>query len=582
MVAICTTSVMVALSVILCRYLGFSPENSAFRFDLGFLPLVVIAHAFGPIFSGLGYLLADMIGSLLSGYMPNPWISLCAALFGTVMGLFFHRRRFSLLRTSLCFLTIGVLVDLLLKTPFLILLYGWPVGATYALRAINLLVNLPVRIFTTTLLMRAIEAPVSKYLGEKPTAFHAYANSFQAVTVPGLARISMLCELLGHPEERLKFIHVAGTNGKGSVCANIASILMEAGYRTGKYISPNLIRVNERISVDGEDIGDSDLARILARLEPLCKEVEKKTGIAPTQFEIWTAAAFVYFEERKCDYVVLEVGLGGEFDATNVISKHEIAVITRLGIDHISYLGSSLADIARAKAGILKPKSTTRALVTPEQAPEAMEVLRTAALRYGTKIVCPTPTSEGYEDIFERFTLEQYHGLVAGIPGYHQMENAALAVKATELLGVSEGAIRRGLSCAKNPARFERISTDPEIIYDGGHNENGIEALTKTLARYYGAREKTVIFAAMADKEIAASLRMLAEGSDTRFLFTTVKENPRALSASALKARAEACGIEGEAYEKISEALDAAKQIGRLTVVCGSLYLYKDFIEAFH
>ena len=277
--------------------------------------------------------------------------------------------------------------------------------------------------------------------------------------------------------------------------------------------------------------------------------------------------------------MVLEVGLGGEFDATNVIPRNEIAIITRLGIDHTAYLGKSLTEIAHAKAGILKSNSTTGVLVTVEQEHEAMAELLRVADSLGIRTEVVSPVSEGYEDIYERFSEGNYQNLPAGIPGYHQIENGALAVRAASLLGLSEEAIRGGLSRAKNPARFERLSKDPEIIYDGGHNENGIAALTKTLKRYYGEREKTVIFAAMADKEIDKSLKMLSEGSDTKFIFTTVKNNPRALSASALAERAAGFGVVGEHYEEISDAIAAAKAIGQLTVICGSLYLYKDLME---
>lgn len=407
--------------------------------------------------------------------------------------------------------------------------------------------------------------------------FSGYANSFQAVTVPGLERISALCSLLGDPQDRLKFIHVAGTNGKGSVCANLAAIAAEDGLRVGKYISPNLIKVNERISINGVDISDSDLNRILARLEPLCTKVEQTVGTAPTQFEIWTALAFVYFEEKKCDIVVLEVGLGGELDATNVIKRNEIAVITRLGLDHTQYLGNTLALVASAKCGIMKTDCSFAAVVTTEQDGEAMEVITRRAEELGHEVIIPKPTPDRRKGIFERFTLWGM-SYDCGIAGYHQIENAALAIAAARRLGYSEGAIKRGVMLARNPARFELISKDPTVIYDGGHNENGIEALNASLKRYFDGEAKTVIFACMADKDIRRSLELLSAG-ETEFIFTTVKNNPRAMSAMGLKIRAEGYGFSGDAYEEIGEALTEARSRGRLTVICGSLYLYNDLYE---
>ena len=272
--------------------------------------------------------------------------------------------------------------------------------------------------------------------------FKDYANSFQAVTVPGLERISLMLNLLGNPEKNLRFIHVAGTNGKGSVSANVACILEDAGYLTGKYISPNLIKVNERISVNGKDISDEELKETLDRIEPIAAKVEEALGIAPTQFEIWTAAAFLYFDKRGCDFVVLEVGLGGEFDATNVIEKNEIAIITRLGIDHTGYLGSTIADIARAKAGIIKELSGTGAVVTLRQDGNANEVISEVAESHGMRLIIAEPTHVGTELCYERFSVGGISDILCGIAGYHQIENAALAVLAAKELGIAEEHIK--------------------------------------------------------------------------------------------------------------------------------------------
>ncbi len=411
----------------------------------------------------------------------------------------------------------------------------------------------------------------------KENNFAGYANSFQAVTVPGLERIGALCAMLGDPQKQLRFVHVAGTNGKGSVCANLAAIMAEAGIRAGKYISPNLIKVNERISVDGKDISDEALARLLARIEPLCPKVEAEVGSSPTQFEIWCAVAFLYFLEQSCDIVILEVGLGGELDATNIIDTNELAVITRLGLDHTQYLGSTLPEVAAAKCGIMKQACTAKAVITPEQEGEAMTVIERFSEELGHSVLIPKPVSLGPDGMHEKFILddEEY---ACGIAGLHQIENAALAVYAARVLGIDEGAIARGVLAARNPARFELISENPTVIYDGGHNENGIEALNRSLDRYFPNTDKTVIFACMADKDIEQSLRMLSCGK-TEFIFTEVKNNPRALSAMGLKAQAAGYGFCGDAFPEIGDALKEAQGRGRLTVICGSLYLYKDLCD---
>ena len=405
--------------------------------------------------------------------------------------------------------------------------------------------------------------------------FKSYANSFQAVTVPGLERISRLLDHLGHPEDKLKFIHIAGTNGKGSTSANIACILEEAGYTVGKYISPNLIRVNERISIDGTDISDKDLSRILNTIEPISNKVEQELSVPPTQFEIWTAAAFVYFAEKKCDYVVLEVGLGGEFDATNVIKSNEVAIITRLGIDHTGYLGNTIAEIAKAKAGIIKENSRTGAVITVEQEPEAMDVLRAAAEEKGCTLKVANPVSLYVSGVRECFSLGSLDRLMTGISGYHQIENAALAVLAAKALGIEESFIRRGIARAKNPARFEIIRKNPTVIYDGGHNPNGVRSLKASIDRYYPETERAIVFACMADKEFMPSLSMLNDGKSC-FVFTTVQNNPRAMGAEVLCEKAKEGGIDGEWRPNLKEAIAHARTLAPLVIVCGSLYLYGD------
>ncbi|MBE6634663.1 MAG: bifunctional folylpolyglutamate synthase/dihydrofolate synthase [Ruminococcaceae bacterium] len=412
----------------------------------------------------------------------------------------------------------------------------------------------------------------------KNAEFKSYANSFQAVTVPGLERIAAMLSELGNPERGQKFIHIAGTNGKGSTAANMTEILRAAGYKVGKYISPNLLRVNERISINGCDISDSELSRLLDRVQPAADAAGARLGQSPTQFEIWTAAAFLYFKESGCDYVVLEVGLGGEFDATNVIEENEIAIITRLGLDHTQYLGDSIESVARAKAGIIKARSATRAVITVRQEDTAAEVIRKVASEKGCTVTEVSPEPRGTNEIYEVFDLGEIKDIVCGISGYHQIENAALAAAAAEKLGISHDAIRRGIRSARNPARFELISDTPVVIYDGGHNENGIEALTRSIERYFGNEPKTVIFACMADKDIKNSLRMLSE-NETEFIFTTVRDNPRAMTAKALAARASDLGFSGVAFEDIGEAYEEARRRSRLTVICGSLYLYKDLKE---
>ena len=579
-----TLAMLSAVSIICGKYLAFN-AGPFLRFSFENMPIIFAGIAFGGIAAMAVGVISDLLGSVLVGYGIIPLIAIGAGATGLVSGISYRvMKKLRVNKTAAIALsavfshTVG---SVIIKSVGLYISgynYGLPPVPFTLWRILNYAIIIPLEIFILEVMLK--NKAIIKLLADmnpKKKSFASYANSFQAVTVPGLERISALLLRLGNPEDSLRFIHIAGTNGKGSVSANVACILEEAGYKTGKYISPNLIRVNERISVNGEEISDSELEELLSLIEPLSAEVEAECGIAPTQFEIWTALAFVYFSRKHCDYVVLEVGLGGEFDATNVIKKNVIAVITRLGLDHTQYLGNSLREVARAKCGILKTDSVTKTLVTLKQEPEAMAVIEKCAREKGITLSVAQPESIGKNGVFENFDLDG-EAYTTGIPGYHQIENASLAVLVAKRLGISYENIERGIKRAKNPARFEIISENPTVVYDGGHNENGIEALTFTLERYFEKAPKTVIFACMKDKDIERSLELLSS-PDTEFIYTTVKDNPRAMSAEALAEKAASLGKPGTSYEEIGDAYRDAIGRGKLTVICGSLYLYKDLRE---
>ena len=402
-----------------------------------------------------------------------------------------------------------------------------------------------------------------------------YSRGFSNVVRLGLERIGMLLELLGNPEDKLKFVHIAGTNGKGSVCAFVEAGLVADGRRVGKFTSPNLVRVNERIVVDRKEISDTELERVLDAVNSAAEKVKSVLGEEPTQFEIWTAAALYYFAERKCDIVVLEVGLGGEFDATNIIKSPEICVICHIDIDHTAYLGNNVRDIAKAKCGIIKPEITTGTVVSAEQSADAKDVIEETAKKYGHKVIfAKTPVPESFDEIYESFSFADIQNIRLSLGGTYQLANSSVAAETLRVLGVSNKAIKQGLETAEHRARFEKLSEN--LIFDGGHNPDGIRALNSSLTRYFDGQKITIIFACMADKDIKASLELLnADGRN--FIFTTVSDNPRAMKPDALCDFAlKECGINGEFAPSLKEAIKLAETYGELTVICGSLYLYGD------
>jgi dihydrofolate synthase/folylpolyglutamate synthase len=574
------SAMMAALSIVLCRLLGFSPGDSMLRIEIGFLPVALVGALFGPLWGALTYGVADLVGSLVTTGM-NPLILVCKILTGLLFGFLPKRRRGAIIPTVLLMLTVGVVIDVALMSGVFVL-YGYAPTYFSAMltRLLNAGVNLPIRIFLYLLTLSAAEPAIKRLersLSMK-TGFQAYANSFQAVSRLGLERISELLAELGNPENELSCIHIAGTNGKGSVAAYLSAILTEAGYRTGLYTSPNLVSVTERIQISGEKILESDLSALLNRVETACNRMQARGSETPTQFEIWTAAAFLYFAEKKVDYVVLETGLGGEFDATNVIPRNVLSILTRIDLDHTQYLGNTLAEIARTKSKIIKADSTTHTVISAPQSEEVMAVISKEAERCGCRALFVNPPApDAFEEIFERFTYEGLP-LLPSLGGTHQIENAAIAVSAARAISIDDASIIAGIASAKHPARMELLSDEPLILYDGGHNPNGLTALSASLDRYYPGTRFTVIFAAMKDKEIAPSLKLLSEKAET-FLFTTVRNNPRAMTAEELSAAAAALGVAGKPLATLADAISEATSHRSPILICGSLYLYADLPE---
>ena len=303
-------------------------------------------------------------------------------------------------------------------------------------------------------------------------------------SVPGLERISALLDKMGHPERKLKFIHVTGTNGKGSTCAMLASMFTKAGYKTGLYTSPYLIRFNERIQIDGVQIPDEEICEITEYIKPLADSIFEQ----PTEFEMVTALGFEYFARHNCDLVVCEVGMGGEFDATNVILPPEVAIICNIGLDHTEVLGDTLEKIAATKSGIIKPGCDA---VIYREAPSVEAVIEARCKEVGAKL-----HKADFADIRlishdltgQVFDWERFHALKLPLLGDHQLHNAAVALTAATVMQqrgwhITDEQIREGLADVRWPGRFDVRRKDPLFIIDGGfcrayHKETGIAGYT--------------------------------------------------------------------------------------------------------
>lgn len=391
----------------------------------------------------------------------------------------------------------------------------------------------------------------------------------------GLDRTRELLEKLGNPQKELKFIHIAGTNGKGSTAAMLASILERAGYRTGLYTSPFINRFNERMQVNGEQIPDETLAELTDRIRPYADAMED----SPTEFELITALAMEYFRREKCDIVVLEVGMGGELDSTNVIDAPEAAVIAAMGLDHVKELGPTMADIARAKAGIIKPGC---AVVSYGGNPEADPVFEQVCRERGAQLRTPDfssiiPGEFGLDG--QSFSYRAWTDLRIPLAGRYQMNNAAVVLETVGVLRdrgwrIPDGAVREGLAHTRWPARFEVLRKNPVFIVDGGHNPHGIRATAESLTRLFPGRKITFVTGVMADKDVESILGLIVPLAEQ--FFTVRPENPRAMKAEELAARIEALGAKATPCASVAEGVAKAIEAeGPNGVACalGSLYM---------
>lgn len=376
----------------------------------------------------------------------------------------------------------------------------------------------------------------------------AYINTprWQASRL-GLERIRELLERLGRPQDRLKFVHVAGTNGKGSICAYLASILGAAGHRTGMFTSPYIEHFEERIRVDGTMISPDDLRDVTLAVREHAEAMAEETGDHPTEFELMTAVALEHFARCGCDIVVLEVGLGGRLDSTNVIDAPEACVIARIGLDHTALLGNTLAAIAGEKAGIVKEGS---AVVSWPQEPEAMAVIEHAAAEHGCELRVPdfAQLEEGairWEDgasPFRSFSYKEWADLRTGILGSYQPQNATVALEVVDVLRgrgwrIPDEAVRVGVARTRWPGRFEIVEggSSPDgfaIVVDGGHNPQGARALADSLAEVFPGRKPVFVIGVLEDKDYP---RMLEDVLPLGSAFVCVTpDNPRALPAHKL------------------------------------------------
>lgn len=409
----------------------------------------------------------------------------------------------------------------------------------------------------------------------------SYIHSFSWLgSRPGLARTQALLSAIGNPERALTFVHIVGTNGKGSTSAMIASILTAAGYRTGLYTSPYLRRFHERIMADGQEIPDDDLAAITAFVGAHADAMADH----PTEFELVTCIALEYYRRQGCRFVVLEAGLGGRLDSTNAIPAPAAVVLTNIGLDHTQQLGSTAETIAAEKAAVIKPGCQ---VVLYRQEPGVMRVVQDVCSRQAVPLSiagteCLAPLSDSLDG-----QIFSWQGLTLSLPllGTHQLHNAAVALTTISTLRkrfpISDQAVQEGLAQVRWPGRFEVLSRSPWFIVDGGHNPQCAQSVANSLAHYFPGQKITFLMGVLEDKDYSAVCSCVLPLAKT--FVTVTPPSPRARSAQALADTLTALGASAHPCASIPDGIELALRLaGPDGVVCafGSLYSVGD-IRAF-
>ena len=399
---------------------------------------------------------------------------------------------------------------------------------------------------------------------------------------PGLERINELVDKLGHPERDLKFIHIGGTNGKGSTSSMLAEILISEGYTVGLYTSPYVRRFNERMRISGVEISDSELAEITELVRPIADAMTDK----PTEFELITAIAFEYFRRGRCDVVVLEVGMGGRLDSTNIIESPLVSIITGISLDHVAFLGDTVEQIAYEKAGIIKKNCP---VLFGGNSNSALSVIADVA----EKKSAPLYTVDHTDICIEKsdltgscFSYKAWENINISLLGLYQPCNAATVLNAVDILrahgiAISDVAVRSGLLSASWPARFEIILHRPTVIFDGAHNPEGIIAAVDSIKKYFGQKKVVIFTGVLSDKDYRIIAKSISEVASN--VFTITPDNPRALSAGEYAKIFSTNGVDAIPCKNIDIAIDMAinTAIKQDTALCclGSLYTYAHVTE---
>lgn len=587
------SSIFVAISIVCGKYLAVN-VGQIIRFSFENLPIILAGIAFGPLVGAVVGATSDLLGCVLVGYQINWILTIGAASVGLISGATYRLLgsfRDGVRLTFTVFLS-HIIGSVIIKAVGLHAWYSIPLYELMLWRLVNYVIvgASELTVIIVILKNKTVRRQLGMDMGRKSNIMMSYDEAISYIhsvnwtfCKPGLERVDKLCRAIGNPQDKLKFVHVAGTNGKGSFCAMTDSILRSAGYKVGLFTSPYIVRFNERMKINGESISDRELCELVERIKSIVDKMDDK----PTEFEMITAIAFLFFEKHKCDIVVLECGLGGRLDATNVIRTPILSVITGISLDHTSILGDTAEKIAAEKAGIIKSGVPVLWCGTNDKA-EA--VIAKKARDVGSPIYSPNRAELSVSSMTLDGTVFGYRkrkNMRLALLGSYQTYNAANVLDAVDMLksvgySIDDQAVFDGLAHVVWNARFEVICHSPIVIADGGHNPEGIDGAVESISKYFPNERAVIITGVMADKDYKYMAKRISSVAEKVFCLTP--NNPRALAASEYAELFKSLGVNAESYDDIEsaveEALSYAEQRGLPTVSLGSLYMYGDVCNA--
>lgn len=413
------------------------------------------------------------------------------------------------------------------------------------------------------------------------------SNFFKGTKNPSLKAMKFLMDEFKHPEDKIKTIHIAGTNGKGSATEMITNVLINEGYTVGKFISPHLIHYNERISVNNNNISNIEMEELIEKINPAIEKYNSTSDVSITLFELETTMAFLYFEQKKCDFVVLETGFGGMYDCTNIINHPLVSIITSIGYDHMNILGNTLPEIAYQKAGIIKRNSHT---VIFEEEPEIDNVFISECKKKNSilRIVKKKDIfNYSFDDNYQYFDYKNFKAITINLKGKVQIKNACLCLETFNILNelgyhVNMISIQKGLSTVIHKGRMEQINDNPIIIYDGAHNEPAIKNFQDMVKMYYNKMKRVYIISILKRKDYNKMLKLIAQDKEAKFILTSGNNSETYASGDELFECIKQFTEIDKIYKKnlddaIKEALNS--NIDTVNFVIGSFYTYGTVID---